>query len=166
MRSQNWNRIPSLFRSYRDELYDRSLYDKYKPDPFGRDDFRYERDMPPRDLPYRRPPYEMPPPPRRPSIDCEVVSLSKENRFVCPFWSLFFEHFHSVFLEFWNFQRRGGMKDFQRQGRDFLGGASDFCGPGRGNSKLRHKNDFENDIDSKVKPEISFLNISLYSKQF
>jgi len=66
-------------RSYRDELYDRSLYDKYKPDPFGRDDFRYERDMPPRDLPYRRPPYEMPPPPRRPSIDCEVVSLSKEN---------------------------------------------------------------------------------------
>ena len=60
------------------------------------------------------------------------------------------------------------MKNFQRQGRNFLGGGeSNFSGSGRGrNSKLRHKNNFENDIDSKAKPEISFLNISLYSKQF
>ena len=59
------------------------------------------------------------------------------------------------------------MKNFQRQGRNFLGGESNFSGSGRrGNSKLRHKNNFENDIDLKVKPEISFLNISLYSKQF
>ena len=57
-----------------------------------------------------------------------------------------------------------GMKNFQSQGRNLIGGI--FLDQAGGNSKLRHKNNFENDIDSNVKPEISFLNISLYSKQF
>ena len=59
------------------------------------------------------------------------------------------------------------MKNFQRQGRNFLGGGVKFFWFRQaGNSKLRHKNNFENDIDSKVTSEIGFLNISLYSKQF
>ena len=46
------------------------------------------------------------------------------------------------------------MKNFQRQGRNFLGGESNFSGSGReGNLKLRYKNYFENDINSKVTPE-------------
>ena len=56
------------------------------------------------------------------------------------------------------------MKNFQRQERNFLGGDQIFLNQARGNSKLRHKNNFENDI--KVMPEIGCLNISLYSKQF
>ena len=58
------------------------------------------------------------------------------------------------------------MENFQRQGRNFLGGDQIFLDQAGGNSKLRHKNNFENDIDSKVTSEIGFLNISLYSKQF
>ena len=69
--------------------------------------------------------------------------------------------------KFWNVQRQGGVENLERQGRNFLGGReSNFSGSGRGDSKLRQKNNFENDIDSKVISEISFLNISLYSKQF
>ena len=65
------------------------------------------------------------------------------------------------------FSEAGGNGKFSEAGEEFFRGESNFSGSGRGgNSKLRHKNNFENDIDSKVKPEISFLNISLYSKQF
>ena len=69
--------------------------------------------------------------------------------------------------KFWNFQRQGGNEKFSEAGEEFFrGGSQIFLDQAGGNSKLRHKNNFENDIDSKVKPEISFLNISLYSKQF
>ena len=36
-------------------------------------------------------------------------------------------------------------------------GGSNFSGSGRGNLKLRHKNNFKNDTDSKVTPETSFF---------
>ena len=70
--------------------------------------------------------------------------------------------------KFWNFQRQGGNKKFSEAGEEFFRGGSQIFldQAGRGTKKLRHKNNFENDIDSNVKPEISFLNISLYSKQF
>ena len=70
--------------------------------------------------------------------------------------------------KFWNFQRQGGGNEkFSEAGEEFFRGGVKFFWIRQGeNSKLRHKNNFENDIDSKVKPEISFLNISLYSKQF
>ena len=59
------------------------------------------------------------------------------------------------------------MKNFQRQERNlYRGGDQIFLDQAGGGSKLPHKNNFENDIDSKVTPEISFLNSSLYSKQF
>ena len=54
----------------------------------------------------------------------------------------------------------GGNEKFSEAGEDFFKGESNFSGSGRGDSKLRHKNNFENDIDSKVSPEISFINIS------
>ena len=57
------------------------------------------------------------------------------------------------------------MENFQRQGRNFLGGGIKFFCIGQGgNSKQSHNYNFENDIDSKVTSEIGFLNISLYSK--
>ena len=45
---------------------------------------RYERDYPPRDDPHRRPPYDeyRPPQRTRPAIDLEIVSLSREERYV------------------------------------------------------------------------------------
>ena len=55
--------------------------------------------------------------------------------------------------KFWNFTRQGGMKNFQSQGRNFIGRIKFFWIRQGGNSKLRHKNKFENDIDSKVMPE-------------
>ena len=57
------------------------------------------------------------------------------------------------------------MKNFLRQERDFLGGNQIFLDQA-GGIKIATQNNFENDIDSKVKSEISFLNILLYSKQF
>ena len=69
--------------------------------------------------------------------------------------------------KFWNFQRQGGNEKFSEAGEEiFRGGVKFFWIRQGGTSKLRLKNNFENDIDLKVKPEISFLNISLYSKQF
>ena len=67
------------------------------------------------------------------------------------------------------FQRQAGGGDgkFSEAGEEFfMGGIKFFWIRQGGNRKLRHKNNFENDIDSKVMPEIGFLNISLYSKQF
>ena len=58
------------------------------------------------------------------------------------------------------------MKNFQRQGRNFLGVNQIFLDQAGAKSKLRHKNNFEVDIDSKITPEISLLNIPFYSKQF
>ena len=58
------------------------------------------------------------------------------------------------------------MKIFRGREEIFQGGKSIFLDQAVGNSKLRHNNNFENDIHSKVTPEISFLNISLHSKQF
>ena len=63
------------------------------------------------------------------------------------------------------FSEAGGDEKFSEAGEEFFRGESNFSGSGRGNSKLRHKDNFDIDIDSKVTPEISLLNISLYSKQ-
>ena len=62
--------------------------------------------------------------------------------------------------QFWNFQRQGGGNEkFSEAGEKFFRGESNVSRSGRGNSKLRDKNNFQNDIDSKVTPQISHLNI-------
>ena len=64
-------------------------------------------------------------------------------------------------------EAEGGNEKFSEAGKAFFRrGVKFFWIRQGGDSKLQHKNNFENDTDLKVKPEISFLNISLYSKQF
>ena len=81
---------------FRPEHFLRAPFDPYErphygtrdyPIPQDRDVYRrdypphYERDYLSRDDPYRRPEFRPPPPQRvRPAIDCEVISLSKEER--------------------------------------------------------------------------------------
>ena len=54
--------------------------------------------------------------------------------------------------KFWNFQRQGGDEKFSEAGEEFFREESNFSGSGKeGNSKWRRKNNFESNIDLKVK---------------
>ena len=62
--------------------------------------------------------------------------------------------------KFWNFQRQGGMKNFQRQGRNFLGGGYQiFLDQAGGTQNSDTKVILKIILISKVTSEIGFLNI-------
>jgi len=55
------------------------------------------------------------------------------------------------------FSEAGGNEKFSEAGEEFFrGGVKFFWIRQGGDSKLPHKNNFENDIDSQVMPEICF----------
>ena len=51
----------------------------------------------------------------------------------------------------------GGNEKFSEAGEEFFRVGSNFSGLGRGDSKMGHKNNFENDIDSKVTVVTAYL---------